>query len=198
MTPVLAPPRLPTEQSASRNPPSAILSSANTCMQMISSTKPGCETRKHSPSERRRPVTCSNRTGERRGGALAGPMRRCQPHAQQGSELRKYGEVELSGLEPLTSCMPYKLRPSPHVAGRGPAWRSPAASVAARGLASPGVAPRWLPTWLPELVSAANIRRSGRLATRRADRHRCNTANGTLRLYCQPCVRMRGAGSVGE
>ena len=33
--------------------------------------------------------------------------------------------------------------------------------MAGRGLASPGVAPRWLPTWLPELVSAANVRSSG-------------------------------------
>ena len=68
--------------------------------------------------------------------------------------------VELWGFEPQTSCMPYKLRPSPHVAVCRPAWSSPAASVAVRGLASPGVAPRWLPTWLPELLSAANVRRS--------------------------------------
>jgi hypothetical protein len=66
--------------------------------------------------------------------------------------------VELRGLEPLASCMPCTLSPSPHAAGRRPAWSSPAASVAGRGLASPGVAPRWLPTWLPELVSAANLR----------------------------------------
>jgi hypothetical protein len=69
--------------------------------------------------------------------------------------------VELRRLELRTSCMPCTLRPSPHVAGRGPVWRSPGASVAGRGLASPGVAPRWLPTWLPELVSVANLRRSG-------------------------------------
>jgi hypothetical protein len=55
--------------------------------------------------------------------------------------------------------MPCTLRVSPHVAGRGPAWRSPAASVAERGLASPGVAAPWLPTWLPESVSAAKCLR---------------------------------------
>ena len=32
------------------------------------------------------------------------------PDAQQPSELRKYREVELSGLEPLTSCMPVSHR----------------------------------------------------------------------------------------
>jgi len=35
--------------------------------------------------------------------------------AQQDSELQKYREVELSGLEPLTSCMPVSHR---HVRGR--------------------------------------------------------------------------------
>src|SRR5450755_3188632 len=55
--------------------------------------------------------------------------------------------------------MPCTLQLSPHVAARGPVWRSPAASVAARGLALPRVAPRWLPTWLPQLVSAANVQR---------------------------------------
>ena len=54
--------------------------------------------------------------------------------------------------------MPYKLRLSLGVAWRGPVRRSPAASVAVRGLASAGVAARWLPTWLPEIVSAANVR----------------------------------------
>ena len=43
--------------------------------------------------------------------------------------------------------MPYTLRPSPHAAGRRPVWRSPAASVAGRGLASPGADSRWLPAW---------------------------------------------------
>src|SRR6266516_1958257 len=37
------------------------------------------------------------------------------------------------GFEPQTSCMPCTLRPSPHVAERGPAWSSPAASVAVCG-----------------------------------------------------------------
>src|SRR6266567_6097337 len=75
-----------------------------------------------------------------------------------GSDLGK--RVELWGFEPQTSCMPCTLQTSLGVAGRRLVWRSPAASVAGRGLASPGVAPRWLPTWLPELVSAANVRRS--------------------------------------
>ena len=73
-------------------------------------------------------------------------------------ELGKQEIVELRGLEPLASCMPYKLQLSLGVAGRGPVWRSPAASVAVCGLASPGAAPRWLPTWLPQLVSSANVR----------------------------------------
>src|ERR1022692_2428722 len=59
------------------------------------------------------------------------------------------GNVELRRLELRTSCMPYTLRRSLGVAGRGSAWRSPAASVAGRGLASPDAGPRWLPTWLP-------------------------------------------------
>ena len=59
-------------------------------------------------SEPRRPVTCRNRTSERRGGALVDQRAMANPQAQEGSELRKYREVELSGLEPLTSCMPCK------------------------------------------------------------------------------------------
>ena len=70
MTPVLAPTRLPTKQPASRNPHPATLNSANTYTQRISSTKPSCETRKHSLADPRRPVTCRNSTGERRGGVL--------------------------------------------------------------------------------------------------------------------------------
>ena len=66
---------------------------------------------------------------------------------KSGSDLGK--RVELWGFEPQTSCMPCTLQLSLGVAGRGPVWRSPAASVAGRGLMSPGVAPRWLPAWLP-------------------------------------------------
>src|SRR6266704_1178863 len=66
-----------------------------------------------------------------------------------GIRIMRMTWVELWEFEPQTSCMPCTLRLSPHVAGRGPVWSSPAASVAACGLASPGVAPRWLPTWLP-------------------------------------------------
>jgi hypothetical protein len=73
--------------------------------------------------------------------------------------------VELRRLELRTSCMPYTLQPPPGVAWRGPVRRSPAASVAGRGLASPGACPPWLPTWLPEPVSAANLRSSGYPAT---------------------------------
>ena len=60
-----------------------------------------------------------------RGGALADRRALDNPRAQQGSELRKYRGVELSGLEPLTSCMPCGfsisvwLR-SPSEAERGP------------------------------------------------------------------------------
>jgi hypothetical protein len=44
-----------------------------------------------------------------RDGALADQRAVAKPHAQQGSELGKYREVELSGLEPLTSCMPWEM-----------------------------------------------------------------------------------------
>src|ERR1700722_13204970 len=71
-----------------------------------------CGTRKHSPSEWRRPVTCSNRTDECRGGALVDQRAVANPQAQQARGLRKYREVELSGLEPLTSCMPCGIRQS--------------------------------------------------------------------------------------
>jgi hypothetical protein len=39
------------------------------------------------------------------GGALVDQCAVANPYAQQDSELQKYREVELSGLEPLTSCM---------------------------------------------------------------------------------------------
>jgi hypothetical protein len=44
-----------------------------------------------------------------RGSALIDQRAVAKSQAQQGSELRKYREVELSGLEPLTSCMPWEM-----------------------------------------------------------------------------------------
>jgi hypothetical protein len=69
------------------------------------------------------------------------------------SDLRGAMEIRTPGL--LHACR--TLRLSPHVAGRGPAWLSPAASVAVCGLAWPCVAPRWLPAWLPN----PSLRRGG-------------------------------------
>jgi hypothetical protein len=117
MTPVLAPTRLPRSNRPPGIPPPATLSSANTYMQRISSTKPSCETRKHSQADQRRPVTCTNSTGVRPGMRAGRPTRRGQPHAHQGSELWKYREVELSGLEPLTSCMPCRAISSARIPG---------------------------------------------------------------------------------
>ena len=83
------------------------------------------------------------------------PERQVQSPAEHSKHARDL--VELRRLELRTSCMPCTLQLSPHVAARGPVWRSPAASVAGHGLASPGAGPRWLPNWLPEFVGAANL-----------------------------------------
>jgi hypothetical protein len=53
--------------------------------------------------------------------------------------------VELRGLEPRTSCMPYRLRQSPGGARHGLTCGSPTAMVAGRGLTRPDIARRWLP-----------------------------------------------------
>jgi hypothetical protein len=63
--------------------------------------------------------------------------------------------VELRGFEPLTFCMPYRPGLSLDVAGRRPAWRLPAITMAGCGLTLPGACRRWLPTWLPGNSSAA-------------------------------------------
>jgi hypothetical protein len=42
-------------------------------------------------------------------GELADQRAVANPRAQQDSELRRCREVELSGLEPLTSCMPWEM-----------------------------------------------------------------------------------------
>ena len=56
-----------------------------------------------------------------RGGALVDQRAVGNPQAQQGSELRKYGEVELSGLEPLTlACLAAARPPASVPAGHRP------------------------------------------------------------------------------
>jgi hypothetical protein len=57
--------------------------------------------------------------------------------------------VELRRFELLTSCMPYKPEGSLGVARHRLGCRSPAATLAGRGLVSPGAWRCWLPTWLP-------------------------------------------------
>jgi len=103
--------------------------------------------------------------------------------------------VELWGFEPQASCMPCTLQPSPGVAGRRLAWRSPAASVAVCGLAWPGVAARWLPAWLPELFSAAKCLRN----MQPPGRVRCLAARASGALCsggsCRPPPRSIGCGS---
>ena len=63
--------------------------------------------------------------------------------------------MELWGFEPQTSCMPYTFRPLPDSAGQGPAWCSPAATLAVRRPAWPDTGRRWLPTWLPRISLAS-------------------------------------------
>jgi hypothetical protein len=50
---------------------------------------------------------------------------------------------------------------SQHVAGRGLRSDLAAETMAHRRLVWPGACRRWLPVWLPNLVSAANVRRLG-------------------------------------
>jgi hypothetical protein len=79
--------------------------------------------------------------------------------------------VELRGFEPLTSCMPYRPRPSLSVAWHRLASRLAAAIMARRGLTSPGSCRHWLPTWLPA-KSLAPLMLEARIATPEANARR--------------------------
>jgi hypothetical protein len=82
----------------------------------------------------------------------------CQLWVSSGdsrSSARVFYQVELRRFELLTSCMPYKPERSLRVARHRLGCRSPAATLAGRGLVSPGAWRCWLPTWLPENLLAA-------------------------------------------
>ena len=83
------------------------------------------------------------------GPSAARAMQEVKDHLQDRNMPLSCGNVELRGFEPLTSCMPYRPRPTLSVAWHRLASRSAAAIVARRGPTSPGPCRRWLPTWLP-------------------------------------------------
>jgi hypothetical protein len=87
-------------------------------------------------------------------------MNWCQLRVSSGdsrSAARAFHQVELRRFELLTSCMPCGLEQLLDVARCRSACRSPAATLAGRGLTSPGAWRRWLPTWLPGNSLAALI-----------------------------------------
>ncbi len=66
--------------------------------------------------------------------------------------------VVRDGIEPSTFRFSGAYAPSLHVAGCGPIGDLAAENMARCRLVWPGVCGRWLPFWLPNLVSAANVR----------------------------------------
>ena len=119
------------------------------------------------------------------GPSAALAMQEVKDHLQDRNMPLSCGNVELRGFESLTSCMPYRPRPSLSVGWHRLASRLAAAIVARRGLTSPGSCRRWLPTWLPAnslapLMFEARIATPGANARRpgeRADQRRRMTAS---------------------
>jgi hypothetical protein len=101
--------------------------------------------------------------------------------------------VELRGFEPLTFCMPYRGDSSPDRAGRRPAWRLPAVTMAGCGLMLPGACRCWLPTWLPgnSLARQRPAGRTGLPARRRPPKPVAMISPGHLRAPGPTPARLR-------